>query len=371
MSVGVFMSSPEVMFSDLVSYELARDMADVANTAHTVMQEAEAALNTAQLIEKADVSGVALEVGSLAVLAERHRVAGNSFVHAYNIVPNFRTEVQDGAVNSDSTAPETIDPETLTPEEQAYKETALERLKESFGSYSGVMDAMNRTRKSKEKLRVVTEAEAKVALEVVLTPTQIRAEIAQIAEFSTNPEANGPEAGFDTVFVPNADLTAKDETAVATYLQNRLQAYKGTDGAHLHELLHNQGTAHKATGVGLDVVVVRAPRHLNIRAGNVATQKTAVEAHNNNLDKDYKLVMADDTIAMAHIALLIDTGAIDTTNPNYDNKRFWSTYYKNVLATPFGGCVPSIAVDADGRFSRAWGHISNDFPSRALVVPKA
>lgn len=360
------------MNSDLVSYELARDMAEVANTAHTVLKEAETAVDAAQLIEKANISGVALEAGSLAVLAGRYRVAGNSFVHANNSVPNFYTEVLDDTVTSDATTPENTNPEALTPEEQAYKEAILEGFAVSHESYASVMDVMNGTKArkaAKNKLPVATEAEARRALEAILTPAQIRAEMAQIVEFTTNPEANSPEAGFDTVFVADKDLTTEDETVLANVIQSKLKTYKGE--AYVYEPLHNDGTAHRGSDSGVSVRAIRTPRHLNVRAGNVATQKATVEAHNNNPDVSYKLEMADDLTAMSHIALLVDTGAINTTNPNYDEKRFWATYYKNVLATPVDGYVPNVYVNDDGQLGRDGSYVYDDRPSRALVVPKA
>lgn len=267
--------------------------------------------------------------------------------------------------------------ETLTEEEQAYKETVLEQLKTSFGSYQGVMEAINGSsdRENDEaKLPIATEAEAQAALEAVLTPAMIRAEIAQIAEFSTNPEANSPRPGFDTVFIPNADLTATDETAVAAYLQRLIPVYQGEDGAYLYPPLHNQETAHKAdVGNAANVTAVRVPRHLNVRGGTVAEQKAAVKAHNDpkqNPDATYVLEMADDLAALSHIALLVARGDIDTTNPDYDEGRFWATYYKDVLAKPQDGVVPDVYVDGDGQVFRDRSDVYFDVPSRALVVPK-
>ena len=274
---------------------------------------------------------------------------------------------------------EAITLETLTPEEQAYKEAILEGLGVSRNSYSSVMDAMNSTKarkQGKNKLSVATETEARTALEAVLTPAMIRAEMAQIAEFTANPEQGSPEAGFDTLFITNKSLTADDETALANHLQGKLTAHSGK--AYTYEPLHNGSTAHVATSSDAKVLAVRVPKHLNVRkAENTAeqtavdVQKTAVEAHNNNPDTTYKLQMASDLEALTHIALLIDTNAIDTTNPNYDEKRFWSSYYKNVLAAPVDGCVSDVYVGDDGRLCRSRSDVDYDDPSRALVVPKA
>ena len=267
-------------------------------------------------------------------------------------------------------------PETLTPEEQAYKETALEQLKVSFSSYENVMGAMNSHRNPQDKLFIAGEEQAKTALEAILTPAMIRAEMAQIAEFTANPEENSPEAGFDTLFIPNESLTAGDETALANHLQAKLTAYGGE--AYTYEPMHNSDTAHKATGSDTEVLAVRVPKHLNVRKGVGTEEKTAVQsqaddvnAHNNDPNTSYKLQMGTDIEALTHIALLIDTNAIDATTPGYDDKRFWSIYYKNVLQEPVDDFVSYVCVGVDGRLYRNGSDINNDPPSRALVVPKA
>ena len=84
-----------------------------------------------------------------------------------------------------STEAITLSPETLTPEEQSYKETALERLAVSEDSYVRNMSAMNKGKRN--KLSVATPEEARTAFELVMTPAMIRAEMAQIAEFTANP----------------------------------------------------------------------------------------------------------------------------------------------------------------------------------------
>jgi len=268
-------------------------------------------------------------------------------------------------------------PEVLTPQEQAYKETALERFAVSNNSYRSYMHAMNKHKSPEDKLVVVGSERAKTALEAILTPAMIRAEMAQVAEFTANPIENSPEAGFDTVFIPNADLTDRDETVLANHLQGKLRAYKGKDGAYVYPALHNSDTAHTATSADANVVAVRVPRHLNVAKGVGTNEITAVQdqanqvnAHNNDPNTSYKLEMASDMVALAHIALLIDTQAIDTTNPNYNAKRFWATYYKNVLQAPVDGCVSGVYVGVDGQLRRDRSDVDYDNPSRALVVPK-
>ena len=96
-----------------------------------------------------------------------------------------------------------------------------------------------------------------------------------------------------------------------------------------------------------------------------------MNAHNNDPNTSYKLQIATDMEALSHIALQIETGAIDATNPNYDEKRFWSTYYKNVLQAPVGICVSSVFVYDNGQLVRNGSNVYNDVASRALVVPKA
>ncbi len=275
-----------------------------------------------------------------------------------------------------STEAITPSPETLTPEEQAYKETALEQLKVSFSSYENVMGAMNSHRNPQDKLSVAGEEQAKTALEAILTPAMIRAEMAQIAEFTANPEGNSPEAGFDTLFIANESLTAEAERALANHLQDKLTAYSGE--AYTYEPMHNQATTHRGNGSDAKVVAVRVPKHLNVRKGVATSEKTAVQdqadtvnAHNNDPNTSYKLQMATDMEALAHIALMIDTNAIDTTTPGYDEKRFWSTYYKNVLQTPVDVCLSDVFVNDDGQLYRYRSDVRNGYPSRALVVPKA
>ena len=364
------MSNPEVMNSNLVSYGLAVDLAYLANDAHSAMVEVAAVVDAAQRVSKCGISGVALGAGSLAVLAERYRIATNDFTYLENSVPNFRAGVLNLSVEQVAT-----DPETLTPEEQAYKEIAIELLVASHDSYSGYMGAIKKGKRN--KLPVATSEEARLAAEAVLTPAMIRAEMAQIAEFTANPIENSPEAGFDTVFIPNANLTDRNETVLANNLQGKLQAYKGSDGAYVYPALHNSDTAHTATSADANVVAVRVPRHLNVAKGAGTSEVTAVQdqanqvnAHNNDPNTSYKLEMASDMVALAHIALLIDTQAIDTTNPKYDAKRFWATYYKNVLQAPVGGCVSSVCVDGRGQVFRGRSNVNFDAPSRALVVPK-
>jgi len=365
------MSNPEAMNSDLVSYGLAVDLAYLANDAHSAMVEAAADVDAAQRVSKCGISGVALGAGSLAVLAERYRIATNDFNHANDSVPNFLTGVLDETVEQ-----ATPTPETLTPEEQAYKETAMERLAASHDSYSNYMSAMNNHIDALDSLVVAGAEQTKTALEALLTPAMIRAEMAQIAEFTANPEPDSPEAGFDTVFIPNVNLKDYDEKVLATYLQGKLPAYKGGD-AYVHQALHNSSTVHTATGADTDVLAVRVPRHLNVRKGVGTKEKTAVQSqsdavncHNNDPNTSYKLEMASDLVAMAHIALLVDTKAIDTTNPSNDEERYWRTIYKNVLRTPVGDCVSNVFVNIDGRMCRGRYGSSYGVASRALVKPR-
>lgn len=264
--------------------------------------------------------------------------------------------------------------ETLTPEEQAYKETAIELLVASHDSYNSYVGAMNNP---KDKLVVAGAEQTKTALEAVLTPAMIRAEMAQIAEFTANPIENSPEAGFGTVFIPNVNLTDNDETVLASYLQGKLPAYKGSDGAYVYPALHNSDTAHTATGADTDVLAVRVPKHLNVAKGVGTDEITAVQdqanqvnAHNNDPNTSYTLQMASDMVALAHIALLIDTKAIDATNPDYKAERFWATYYKNVLQAPVDDCVSDVFVGDNGQVDRDGSYVYVDLPSRALVVPK-
>jgi hypothetical protein len=311
------------------------------------------------------VTGYVLEFQNRTVIA-----------HAYYDMAAFMMPPRHAFLTGqDSQGPQEQNPETLTPEEQAYKEEAIKSLFVSYGSYDGYAHAIHKGKRS--KLSLATIKEARVAFEATMTPATIRAEMAQIAEFTANPEENSPEAGFDTVFIPNTDLTATDETAMAKYLQDKIEAFASANGAYVDPVLHNDDTAHKATSNDVKVLAVRVPRHLNVRRSintskkaAVRFQADAVEAHNNNPDTAYKLEMADDLTAMAHIALLIDTNAIDTTT-SYDEKRFWSTYYKNILVTPIEGYVANVCVDDYGRFARDRTYIDIGSPSRALVVPKA
>ena len=361
-----------------VSHELAVGMAFTASEAFDRMKAAADLLAAADALEHAGIEGVALEVGAAAMLASRYKLASRDFEHAYSARPNFRTEVVGGpSATPAAHEADTTSLETLTPEEQAYKAEALEALRVSYGSYTAVMEAMNGTAERNtdgdaNRLPVASEAEAKVALEAVLTPAMIRAELAQIAEFTTRPEANSPEPGFDTVFITTARLTAADENAVAAYLQSKLPAYKGKP--YIYEPLHNETTAHgghDTTDAETKVVAVRVPRHLNLRRGTVAQQKEAILAHNQDPKQGTTLQTANDLIAMMHIATLISSGKLDTTTEGYDETRFWATYYKDVLAAPRGGVVPRVCVFGGARFDRDGSGVSGGDPSRALVVPKA
>lgn len=356
-----------------VSYELAVDLAYVAHEAFDRMKTAEELLAAAKTIEQAAIPGTALEVGATALLASRYDAAARDFAYVNNSVPNFRTEVEGGlSVTPATYEADTTSLEILTPEEQAYKAEALEALRVSHGSYVSVMDAINSTknrRATNNRLPVANEAEAQAALEAVLTPAMIRAERAQIAEFTANPEANSPEPGFDTVFIPTKALTAADENAVATSLQGKLPAYDGEP--YVYEPLHNQATAHGGNDTDNTVIAVRVPHHLNLRRGTVAEQKAAIETHNQDPEQDTTIQTASDLVAMMHIATLIASGELDTTTTEgYDEARFWATYYKDVLATPRGGIVPGVYVSADARFGRVCSNVYRDSPSRALVVPR-
>lgn len=359
-----------------VSYELAVDLAYVAHEAFDRMKTAEELLAAAKTIEQAAVPGTALEVGATALLASRYDAAARDFAYVNNSVPNFRTEVEGGlSVTPATYEADTTSLEILTPEEQAYKAEALEALRVSHGSYVSVMDAINSTknrRATNNRLPVANEAEAQAALEAVLTPAMIRAERAQIAEFTANPEANSPEPGFDTVFIPTKALTAADENAVATSLQGKLPAYDG--GPYVYEPLHNQATAHHGENTRdteTKVVAVRVPHHLNLRSGTVAEQKAAILTHNQDPEQGTTLQTANDLIAMMHIATLIDRGVINTTTEYYDKARFWTTYYKDVLAAPQDGIVSSVYVNDAALFYRLGSFVDRANPSRALVVPRA
>lgn len=356
-----------------VSYELAVDLAYVANDAFDRMKVAEKRLASAEKIEQADIPGTTLEVGATALLASRYDAAARDFAYANNSVPNFRTEVEGGPSAPPAThEADTTSLEALTPEEQAYKAEALEALRLSYGSYESVMGAMNSTEERKaarNKLPVASVAEAQAALEAVLTPAMIQAERAQIAEFTANPEANSPEPGFDTVFITTKALTAVDENAVAAYLQSKLPAYTGEP--YVYKSLHNETTAHRGDSTETKVVAVRVPRHLNLRRGTVAEQKSVILAHNQDPKQNTTLQTASDLVAMMHIATLIDRGAIDPTTEDYDEARFRATYYKDVLAAPRGGVVPVVFVDDNARFNRDRSCVSVVGPSRALMVPRA
>lgn len=360
-----------------VSYELAVDMAYLANDKFDQSQVAADLLAAAETLQQAAIPGATLEVGATALLASRYDAAARDFAYASNCVTNFRTEVEGGpSATPAAHQAEATSLETLTPEEQAYKAEALKGLRLSHGSYVSVMEAINGTAKRRagrgqNKLPVASVAEAQAALEAVLTPAMIRAERAQIAEFTANPEANSPEPGFDTVFITTKALTAADENAIAAHLQRKLPAYPGK--SYIYEPLHNESTAHRGNDTDdteTKVVAVRVPRHLNLRRGTVDRQKAAIEAHNQDPGQNTTLQTASDLVAMTHIATLIDGGAIDTTTEGYNEARFWATHYKDVLAAPQGGVVPGVVVYGDARFNRGGSSVGYDGPSRALVVPR-
>lgn len=194
--------------------------------------------------------------------------------------------------------------------------------------------------------------------------------MAEIEEFSANPEKESSEVGFDVLLIPNADLNIEDEDAVAAHLQTKIPAYQGKN--HKYSPVHNQNTAHRAdVSSELPVIAVLAPRHLNMRRGDRDIQKGRLDKHNDDKTTQASLRTGNSIVFLTHALTLVSEGAIDVKGSNYDVKRIWATDYKDVLAKPVNGYVPGSFVGDDGQVYRDRADVGDDSPSRALVVPKA
>lgn len=353
-----------------ISLDLAKSLAWVENDALDAAESACRSLGDANRLNKL---GLGLGSKVLTDLGTDKDVAEDSLNYARSVVPNFRTEVQLPRVES------IANNGALTPEEIIFKETLLGNFETSYETYTSVLDVINdnTSRKTKEnKLEIATEAESRTAVEALLTPGVVRHAMREMKEFSEKPEANSPGVGFDIVLVPNVDLTIEDEDAVAAKIQSLMtqSSITGDYGCsgYKHDLLHNQSTAHKSDSTtDSPVVAVLAPRHLNMRIGNVSDQKANLNQHNQRPEAETKLQTADDITAMAHILALIEQELVDTTTIDYKNK-LWITNYKNVSAQPMYGQVPYCEIGSGGiMLVRGSWNIEYDSPSRALMVPKA
>jgi hypothetical protein len=156
---------------------------------------------------------------------------------------------------------------------------------------------------------------------------------------------------------------------VADYLQNMLNIDKEIV---FNTAYHNDDTTHKDTDSVSPVLAVRVPKHLNVRFGDVSSQKASVEAHNNDPDSEYLLGMADDLTILAYIGLLIDTGVIVTTSGIKDTDNYYASFFRNILANPLEGKVPSVDIRIRGTYQLRLDTSDTEFriPTRALVKPK-
>ncbi len=263
----------------------------------------------------------------------------------------------------------------LTPEEQAYKDEALKGIGDSLTAYTTAIDLINTGRRSDAEMTVASKDEALAALEASLTPEQIRAEMAEIELFKANPDLipenakYNLEPGFDTVLIPNTDLDAEDETAVADGLQAMFNKVC-SGAAYVNPNFHNQETAHKADpNNSAELIAVRVPRHLNVVRDTVAKQRAELEDKYGK--EKAKETTIEDLVNLIRMIKLAQTGRIDTSTPGHDYRRFWVTYSRDVMSKPFDGRVSGSCVLDYGQVLRGYSVFADDGPSRALVVPIA
>jgi hypothetical protein len=245
-------------------------------------------------------------------------------------------------------------------------EALLSTFDTAYQTYGFLLDTANgaradtRGRKKPAQLETIdpetirAEAEALLANPAVLEELQT-----EIDRFTSNPEVDSPEAGFDLVIVPEG-LTTADEQAIAESVQAKITtAYR----PYIRSDRYNDTRTPEVSGKGYHLAF--APRHYNVPAGTTSQQTKQMNAQNQTTEAT-SLQTATDAEALAAINNLVDTKQLD--NPS---TRFDQTYYRRFDQAPFDDVVSRVYVRGDGRLDLDGSYVHYGRPARALVVPKA
>jgi hypothetical protein len=247
------------------------------------------------------------------------------------------------------------------------QESLLDSFDTAYGSYSNLVRDANmrrdqaRGRKKPEQLQAVDADTIRADVEAVLANPGVVAELqAEVDRARAYPEVDGQEAGFDLVIVPEG-LTKEDVNLAAHRLQQELNP--DYNEAYIRPEAFNDKRTPAVTGKGYRIAF--APTHYNVPGGIASTQTKWMEGKNQSLTAT-ELQTATDAEALAFIDGLNANDQLDDSNTRFDR-----SYFRRFDQTPRDGCVSRVVVLDRGRLILDGSLVHRDYPTRALVVPKA
>ena len=274
-----------------------------------------------------------------------------------------------GGLAVEASATTAATPEASTPETPTVTaESLLATFDGAYQSYGLLVDTANSARataKGRKKPAQLETVDAKTIrddVEALLSdPATLQELQAEIDHFTKNPESGSPEAGFNLIIVPEG-LTAADEQAAASSIQAKVtNRYK----PYIRPTEYNDKRTPAVTGKGYRIAF--APAHYNVPSGTASKQTGWMKTANQRTTAT-ELQTATDGEALAAINNLADNNELN--NPT---TRFDQTYFRRFDQKPIGDYVSVVGFYGDdrGRLVLGGSYVRDDFPARALVVPKA
>lgn len=286
-------------------------------------------------------------------------------VHSVLTDEELLQAVQERGLNLGVTAVESAQtPEPLTPE------ALLGTLDTALITYTGFVDTVNTARadvKGRKKLALLEAVDAdtiRANVEALLSNEAVVSELqAEIDYFTANPEADSPAPDFDIVVIPEG-LTAADEQALASDVQATITT---KHEPYIRTVAYSDTHTPEVTGKGYRLAF--APRHYNVPKGTTENQKNWMNSNNHRAEAT-QLQTATDGEVLAAITGLLTEGEI-STGTDSDDSRFHQSCWRRFDQATVGDDVSLVCVNGHGWLYLGWSFVRNDFPTRALVVPKA
>lgn len=364
--------NPEVSNRNQVSYDLALDMAYLANDAHTELKVQEVNQKySAHLLNQG-----LIDLAAHTAIASSLQLAHNTFDHAMASTPSFRDKDINGNTPTTPYVAETteriVTSEAITnPEVEAHhelREQLLETFEDGYQLYLFAMSDKGKRGKNKEEM--LQKSEAREVLESKLTPEYLADMAAQIER----DEAQLPPELADTVryrvlFRPTESFTAREETNLIYKVQKTKPLTEFNDDPFLNENYHNETTSHKGSDSRQLAEAVFAPDHTNIPSLTVKEQVSYQAAQNQQQTVAQLRSMSNVEFAM-NVRGLAVAGELDDPKTRYAKTITLDidSYKEDENGRPLDDYVARAYVYDVARVSRDNSYVGNSYASRALMV---
>jgi hypothetical protein len=366
--------NPEVSNRNQVSYDLALDMAYLANDAHTELKVQEVNQKySAHLLNQG-----LIDLAAHTAIASSLQLAHNTFDHAMASTPSFRDKDINGNTPTTPYVAETteriVTSEAITnPEVEAHhelREQLLETFEEGYQLYLFAMFDKSKGKRGKNKGEMLQKSEAREVLESKLTPEYLADMSAQIERDKAQlPPELADTVRYRVLFRPNESFTAREETNLIDKVQKTKPLTEFNGDPFLNENYHNETTSHKGSNSHQLAEAVFAPDHTNIPSLPVKEQVSYQAAQNQQQTVAQLRSMSNVEFAM-NVRGLAVAGELDDPKTRFAKTITLDidSYKEDENGRPLDDFVASASVYGDARVSRDFSYVGFSIASRALMV---